>query len=192
MTQSYAQILAKEYSLRPEQVQAVIDLLDAGNTIPFIARYRKEATGSLDDQVLRQLAERLEYLRNLDKRREEIVKALTDQGALKDALVKQIESAATLAELEDIKRAPNRFLPDPKFEPTVTFPRKRASAAPSEVPRTSLDEVSPDAIRKTMDEVERDLGRCERDTLYREVAKRYGYKTLSPKARERLDSVARR
>lgn len=98
MTQSYAQILAKEFSLRPEQVQAVIDLLDAGNTIPFIARYRKEATGSLDDQVLRQLAERLEYLRNLDKRRDEIVKALTEQGVLTDALVAQIEAAATLSE----------------------------------------------------------------------------------------------
>lgn len=97
-----------------------------------------------------------------------------------------------LAALDEIKRAPNRFIPDPKFEPTVTFPRKRASAAPAEVKRTSLEEVSPDAIRKTMDEVERDLGRCERDTLYREVAKRYGYKTLSPKARERLDSIARR
>ncbi len=97
-----------------------------------------------------------------------------------------------LSALDDIKRAPNRFMPDPKFEPTVTFPRKRASAAPADVPRTSLDEVSPDAIRKTMDEVERDLGRCERDTLYREVAKRYGYKTVSPKARARLDSIVRR
>ena len=97
-----------------------------------------------------------------------------------------------LAALDEIKRAPNRFIPDPKFEPSVTFPRKRASAAQAEVKRTSLEEVSPDAIRKTMDEVERDLGRCERDTLYREVAKRYGYKTLSPKARERLDSIARR
>ena len=83
-------------------------------------------------------------------------------------------------------------MPDPKFEPTVTFPRKRAASAPAEVPRTSLDTVSTEELRRTMDEVERDLGRCERDTLYREVAKRYGYKTLSPKARERLDSIARR
>ena len=71
-------LLAKEFSLRPEQVQAVITLLDAGNTIPFIARYRKEATGSLDDQLLRELANRLEYLRNLDKRRMEIEKAMEE------------------------------------------------------------------------------------------------------------------
>ena len=74
--------LAGEFKLRPQQVQAAVELLDAGNTIPFIARYRKEATGSLDDQVLRTLSERLEYLRGLDKRREEITKALTEQGVL--------------------------------------------------------------------------------------------------------------
>ena len=73
----FVSILAKEFSLRPEQVQSVIALLDAGNTIPFIARYRKEATGSLDDQVLREVAERLEYLRGLEKRKQEIEKSLT-------------------------------------------------------------------------------------------------------------------
>ena len=57
----YSELLAQEFSLRPQQVRAAVELLDAGNTIPFIARYRKEATGSLDDQVLRELAERLEY-----------------------------------------------------------------------------------------------------------------------------------
>ena len=120
MTQSYAQILASEFSLRPEQVQAVIDLLDAGNTIPFIARYRKEATGSLDDQVLRQLSERLEYLRGLDKRREEIVKALAEQGTLTDALVMQIEAAATLSELEDIYRP---FRPKRRTRATIAKER---------------------------------------------------------------------
>ena len=68
----FVAVLAREFSLRPEQVRAVIELLDAGNTVPFIARYRKEATGSLDDQLLRELTERLEYLRSLDKRRMEI------------------------------------------------------------------------------------------------------------------------
>ena len=101
---THAQILAREFSLRPEQIQAAIDLLDAGNTVPFIARYRKEATGSLDDQVLRRLSERLEYLRSLDRRREEIVKALTEQGALSEALAEQIAGAATLSELEDLYR----------------------------------------------------------------------------------------
>ena len=93
----YAEMLAREFSLRPQQVQAVIELLDAGNTIPFIARYRKEMTGSLDDQVLREMAERLEYLRNLDKRRGEIEKALTEQGNLNDEIVKALSAARTLA-----------------------------------------------------------------------------------------------
>ena len=78
--------LATEFKLRPQQVQAAVELLDAGNTIPFIARYRKEATGSLDDQVLREMAERLEYLRNLEKRREEIAASLEEQGVMNDEL----------------------------------------------------------------------------------------------------------
>ena len=96
--------LAKELSLRPSQVNAAVELLDAGNTIPFIARYRKEATGSLDDQVLRQLSENLERLRNLQKRRDEIQKALGEQGVLTDAIREKIANAATLSELEDIYR----------------------------------------------------------------------------------------
>ena len=99
---NYAQILADELGIRASQAQAVIDLIDAGNTIPFIARYRKEAHGSLDDTVLRSLAERLEYLRGLDKRREEILRSISDQDLLTDALKQKIESAKTLAELEDI------------------------------------------------------------------------------------------
>ena len=96
--------LAAEFKIRPQQVQAAVELLDAGNTIPFIARYRKEATGSLDDQVLRELAERLEYLRNLEKRREEIAASLEEQGVMTDELKAQLAKAATLSELEDIYR----------------------------------------------------------------------------------------
>ena len=96
--------LAAEFKIRPQQVQAAVELLDAGNTIPFIARYRKEATGSLDDQVLRELAERLEYLRNLEKRREEIAASLEEQGVMTDGLKAQLAKAATLSELEDIYR----------------------------------------------------------------------------------------
>ena len=96
--------LATEFKLRPQQVQAAVELLDAGNTIPFIARYRKEATGSLDDQVLREMAERLEYLRNLEKRREEIAASLEEQGVLNDELKAQLAKAVTLSELEDIYR----------------------------------------------------------------------------------------
>ena len=100
----FVAILSKEFNLRPQQVQAVIELLDAGNTIPFIARYRKEATGSLDDQLLRELSERLEYLRNLEKRKGEIEKTLTEQGVLTDEIKKQLTEAKTLSELEDIYR----------------------------------------------------------------------------------------
>ena len=100
----FVTLLSREFSLKPQQVQAAIELLDAGNTIPFIARYRKEATGSLDDQMLRELAERLEYLRGLEKRREEIEKTLTELGVLTEELSGQLRSASTLSELEDLYR----------------------------------------------------------------------------------------
>ena len=116
----YSAILAEEFKLRPDQVQAVIDLLDAGNTIPFIARYRKEATGSLDDQLLRELAERLEYLRNLDKRRQEIERTLTDQGVITDDIAAQLAKATTLAALEDIYRP---FRPKRRTRATVAKER---------------------------------------------------------------------
>ena len=99
-----------------------------------------------------------------------------------------------LAELEDAKRAPGRCLPEPKFTPSVTFPRARPSSAVSApTARTPIEQVSPDELRRVMDDVERQFGRCDdRDTLYREVVKRYGYKTLSPKAREHLQGIRRR
>jgi len=100
----FTAVLAKEFNIRPAQVQAVIDLLDAGNTIPFIARYRKEATGSLDDQLLRELSDRLEYLRSLEKRRLEIEKSLTDLNVLTDELKQKLQCAVTLSELEDLYR----------------------------------------------------------------------------------------
>ena len=100
-TMDFVNRLAGEFKLRTQQVKAAVELLDAGNTIPFIARYRKEATGSLDDQVLREMAERLEYLRNLEKRREEIASSLEEQGALTDELKAQLAKAVTLSELED-------------------------------------------------------------------------------------------
>ena len=112
--------LAGEFKLRPQQVQAAVELLDAGNTIPFIARYRKEATGSLDDQVLREMAERLEYLRNLEKRREEIASSLEEQGVMTDELKAQLAKAVTLSELEDIYRP---FRPKRRTRATVAKER---------------------------------------------------------------------
>ena len=96
--------LTEEFSLKPFQVKNTVKLIDEGNTIPFIARYRKEATGSLDDQVLRELDERLKYLRNMDETREKIKASIEEQGALTDELSAAIDSAKTLTELDDIYR----------------------------------------------------------------------------------------
>ena len=96
--------LAQELNLPESQVSSAVQLMDQGNTIPFIARYRKEATGSLDDQVLRRMQERLEYLRSLEKRREEISSAIAGQEKLTPELASAIEAAATLTELEDLYR----------------------------------------------------------------------------------------
>ena len=96
--------LQEEFNLKPFQVENTVELIDAGNTIPFIARYRKEATGSLDDQVLRELNDRLMYLRNMDETREKIKASIEEQGALTEELITAIENAVTLTELDDIYR----------------------------------------------------------------------------------------
>ena len=102
--QSIAQILASELGQPVQYVENVIALLDEGSTIPFIARYRKEQHGSMDDTILRKLEDRLQYLRNLDKRRQEVKSAIEGQGKLTEALTTAIDNAATLAEVEDLYR----------------------------------------------------------------------------------------
>ncbi len=99
-----SEILCREFHLNAAQCENVLRLIDEGNTIPFIARYRKEQTGSLDDQVLREIYERLMYLRNLDKRRTEIENALQEQDNLTEELSQKLASAATMTELEDLYR----------------------------------------------------------------------------------------
>ncbi|MDY4191711.1 MAG: Tex-like N-terminal domain-containing protein, partial [Oscillospiraceae bacterium] len=96
--------LAEELKIRPEQAENAVKLLDDGNTVPFIARYRKEATGSLDDQVLRELAERLEYLRGLEKRKEEVSSSIEGQEKMTPEIAAALAGARTLAEVEDIYR----------------------------------------------------------------------------------------
>ena len=96
--------ITSEFHLQAWQVENVVKLIDAGNTIPFIARYRKEAHGTLDDQMLREIAERLEYLRNLDKRREEVRASIEGQEKLTEEISAALSNAATLAEIEDIYR----------------------------------------------------------------------------------------
>jgi len=97
-------ILAQEFEISTAIAETVVALIDEGNTIPFIARYRKEKTGAMDDQKLRSLSERLEYLRSLDKRREQIGAAIEEQGKMTDEIRTMLESAQTLAALEDVYR----------------------------------------------------------------------------------------
>lgn len=100
----YAPILAQQFQIKEEYAKNIIALLDDGNTIPFIARYRKEMHGSMDDQLIRAFSEKLEYLRGLDKRREEIKNLIAAQDKLTEELSKSLDNAQTLSELEDIYR----------------------------------------------------------------------------------------
>ena len=96
--------LKNELGIRLEQVEATVRLIDEGNTIPFIARYRKEVTGSLNDEVLRNLDERLTYLRNLEEKKEQVLGSIEEQGKLSEELKNQILSAMTMVEVEDLYR----------------------------------------------------------------------------------------
>lgn len=93
-----------EFSLKPWQIEHTVQLIDEGNTIPFIARYRKEATGSLDDQLLRELNDRLNYLRGLEEQKQKIINSITEQELMTDEIMLAIENAKTMTELEDIYR----------------------------------------------------------------------------------------
>ena len=94
--------LAAEFKIKTAQVEHTVELIDEGNTIPFIARYRKEVTGGLSDVVLRDLDERLKYLRNLEERKEEVIRLIDEQGKLTDELKAEIEKAEVLQRVEDL------------------------------------------------------------------------------------------
>ena len=96
--------LTEEFKLKPDHAENVVKLLDEGNTIPFIARYRKEMTGAIDDQLLRQFADRYEYLQNLEKRKGEVAAAITEQGKMTDEIQTAIAACATMTEIEDVYR----------------------------------------------------------------------------------------
>lgn len=98
------QMLSQEFSIQEKYIQNIVNLIDEKNTIPFIARYRKELTNSCDDQVLREIFDRLTYLRNLEERKQEIINSITEQEKMTDEILKNIEAATTLARLEDIYR----------------------------------------------------------------------------------------
>ena len=100
----YTVILSEQFKLQTWQIENVIKLIDEGNTIPFIARYRKEAHGSLDDQTLREISERLSYLRGLNERREEVKALIIGLDAMTDEINESLDKATTLAEIDDIYR----------------------------------------------------------------------------------------
>ena len=121
-------IISEELSVKEKQVAAAVELLDAGNTVPFIARYRKEATGGLDDEALRRLSERLTYLRNLEKRKEEVRTLIAAQGQLTDEIDAAIDAAQTVTETDDIYR-PFR----PKCKTRASVARERGLAPLAEL-----------------------------------------------------------
>ena len=100
----YSKVLSQEFNILENYAQNIINLLDEGNTIPFIARYRKEMHGSMDDQLIREFSDKLDYYRNLDKRREEIRELISAQEKLTDEIAEALDKAAILSELEDIYR----------------------------------------------------------------------------------------
>ena len=102
--QSIVEILAQELGQKQQYVENVVNLIDEGNTIPFIARYRKEMHGAMDDTTLRNLETRLTYLRNLQQRRDEVKKSIENQGKLTQELSEAIDAAATMTEVEDLYR----------------------------------------------------------------------------------------
>ncbi|HIT53339.1 MAG TPA: RNA-binding transcriptional accessory protein [Candidatus Fimivicinus intestinavium] len=163
--------LTAEFHLQAWQIENVVKLIDEGNTIPFIARYRKEAHGTLDDQVLREISERLEYLRNLEKRREEVRASIEAQEKLTDEIAAALEKAATLAEIEDIYRPfkPRRrtrasIARERGLEPLAQqiFAQAASSGEPLTLARGFIDpekgvETAEEALRGAMDIIAEDL-----------------------------------
>ena len=138
--------LTSEFNLRSEQVTNTVKLIDDGNTIPFIARYRKEATGSLSDEILRDFYDRLSYLRNLEDKKEEILRLIDEQENLTVEIEKSIENAVTLSELEDIYR-PFR----PKRRTRATIAKEKGLAPLAEIilaqnPSDNIESISLDFI----------------------------------------------
>ena len=200
------QILARELGQKETYIQNVVNLIDEGNTIPFIARYRKELHGAMDDTTLRTLADRLQYLRNLDKRREEVKGAIEAQGKLTEELSAAIDSAATLAEVEDLYRPYKQKrrtratmakekglepLADLLFAQAMDGPVPEEAAAGYVDPEKGVETVE-DALQGANDIIaERISDDADIRKLLRELVWKKGYLVSAAAAKERSDTVYR-
>ncbi len=150
------QTIAVELNVKYSQVEAAVKLIDEGNTIPFIARYRKEVTGGLSDEQLRELGERLNYLRNLETRKEEVVKIIDEQGKLTDEIMQSIAVAKTLAEVEDIYRPYKQ-----KKKTRATVAKAKGLEPLAEIilkqeEQKDIKEIATEYVTKNVEEVEKD------------------------------------
>ena len=188
------QTIAEELHIKESQVKATVELIDSGNTIPFIARYRKEATGGLSDEILRDLGERLNYLRNLEVRKQEVVNSIDGQGKLTDELLIAIGLAKTLAEVEDIyrpykqkKRTRATIAKEKGLEPLAEIIIKQEDTRNiNEIAKEFIDsekgvETPQDAITGAMDIIAENISD---DAEYRKQIKRLCYRSgiISTKA----------
>ena len=200
------QILAKELGQKETYIQNVVSLIDEGNTIPFIARYRKELHGAMDDTTLRTLADRLQYLRNLDKRREEVKAAIENQGKLTEELAAAIDGAATLAEVEDLyrpykqkRRTRATMAKEKGLEPLADLLFAQAMDGP--VPEVAAaDYIDPEKGVETVEEAlqgasdiiaERISDDADIRKLLRELVWKKGYLVSAAAAKEPEDTVYR-
>ena len=150
------QTIAGELNVKYSQVEAAVKLIDEGNTIPFITRYRKEVTGGLSDEQLRELGERLNYLRNLETRKEEVVKIIDEQGKLTDEIMQSIAVAKTLAEVEDIYRPYKQ-----KKKTRATVAKAKGLEPLAEIilkqeEQKDIKEIATEYVTKNVEEVEKD------------------------------------
>jgi uncharacterized protein len=168
VTNRIARTIADDIAARPEQVLATVALLDGGDTVPFVARYRKEVTGGLDDTQLRRLAERLGYLRELEKRRASILGEITDQGKLTDVLARAIAQADTKAVLEDLylpfkpkRRTKAMIARENGLEPLLRAILEQRETDPSDLARNYVTEAvatQKDALNGARDILTEELG----------------------------------
>ena len=182
---SIIKILAQELLVKPSQVKSAIELIDEGNTIPFIARYRKEVTGNLDDEVLRKLADRLNYLRNLENRKQEVIKLIEEQEKLTPELKDKILNANILTEIEDIYRP---FKPKKRTRATIAKEKGLEPLANIIMTQSkkydSIEQVAKDFVTEELTLEDSILGACDiiaeeisDNAEYRKQIRKISYRT---------------